>query len=122
MSGKLRRYFSKRRQQIEQELGKRGLETAAAARFANFATRPAKETQCSLDEKLAMWNHDITQMGFTPWDDAVGRRKQVVTTARKLEASFDEAVENITAKQSHFSSEVLLRECLLCGAERGLLP
>ena len=59
-------HFSKRRQQIERELGHLVSETAAAKALAALKTRDPKQLVPPLNELLARWRSEAALLGFRP--------------------------------------------------------
>ena len=116
--------FSKRRQEIERALGKKGLESAAAAAVATLDTRETKGTIPPREELLRVWQEEGRQHGFTQATigKLLGRvkRPDAKTEARRYQRALKEAVEQITLAESHFTELELLQKTLEAAQTWGL--
>lgn len=108
---KLCEHFSKRRREIEQEVGPAALETASAEAFAEatLKTRKTKRIVPPRKELFRLWRKAGEEHGFTEKQAAALLGKAVEKDpARELRRAFNVAVEVITDQQSHFSEKELL--------------
>lgn len=62
----VRRQFSKRRAQIDQQLDSKGLASAAAAAVATLQTRHGKEVVPARPELFSRWREEALSIGFSP--------------------------------------------------------
>jgi conjugative relaxase-like TrwC/TraI family protein len=117
------RFFSKRRQEIEKQLGADGLESAAAAAVACLKTRPIKELIPPRKELYRIWRQQAEQQGFSL--DWVRRtlkpsRGQQQDSAAQYREALAAAVSKITAERSHFTKRDLVCHTLEEAQGRGL--
>lgn len=120
VSKSLTEEFSKRRTEIETFLKEHGLSSASASAYANLATREVKE-HASRSKLFPKWqeigkSHHFTQAEI--WSLLKAR------PARNIEAekanAVTNALETITAHESHFSAKDLLRASAEAAQGRGL--
>lgn len=113
--------FSKRRAAIEERLSAQGLETASAAAFAALTTRKVKDLVPPREQLFGAWQNSGKEQGFDRSQiramlDRTPKRNQ----AREVAAAFREAVNTITASQSHFSEKDFIRHAAEAAQGRGL--
>ncbi|MCK4659383.1 MAG: relaxase domain-containing protein [Phycisphaerae bacterium] len=122
VSKKLCDHFSKRRKEIEQEVGPAALETASAEAFAEatLKTRQVKRIVPPRKELFRFWRKEGEEYGLT--------EKQVTALLgnaveqdpeREFRRAFNVAVEVITDQQSHFSEKELLLHTAVATLGRG---
>jgi conjugative relaxase-like TrwC/TraI family protein len=104
------REFSKRRQEIENELKARGLNSARAAAIATLETRATKD-HTSRKELLLRWQDIGREHGFTRDEvmAVLGRREAALNTEAACRKAVDTAIELLTLGQSYFTQRELLR-------------
>lgn len=114
-------HFSKRREAILQELGKRGLESASAAAVAALGTRDPKAIVPPRSELHAQWQFEGRELGFElPKLFQRSRKYSPKENQRRFEAAVNETVANITASNNYFSRSTLLRRTLEESQELGI--
>jgi conjugative relaxase-like TrwC/TraI family protein len=102
--------FSKRRQQIEEDLARNGLSGASAAEVAALKTRSAK-VAVNPQEQQAAWRAISAKHGFSDKEAAalLHRVHPPFDTRANKQAACAEAVRQITDSQSHFFERDLIR-------------
>jgi conjugative relaxase-like TrwC/TraI family protein len=117
----LAREQSTRRREIEEELGRLGVETAAAATYATLKTRRVKEIVPNRDELFEKWRAVAQKHGLD--DEAIKlligkngppRPEDVLPQATK------QALKDLTNEHSHFSKLDLLRALAEAPASLGV--
>jgi len=113
VSQKLCRFFSQRRQEIEDALGAFGLETAAAAAGANEFTRRSKGTIPAREQLFEQWRRQAEAQGTNVRSLQNALEQRVARmSARRLSKALEEATKRITNEQSSFTERLLLTEVL----------
>lgn len=101
----VRRAFSRRRAEIEAELSRRGLTSAAAAQTATLSTRAAKDPAVRAEELRNEWKERCDALGFDPLS--------VSARPRTRDASVDFGLllgaQGLTQHASSFSERDVLR-------------
>ncbi len=112
ISKDVRDAFSKRRKQIEKELGKKGVETASAAALANLATRAVKDVVPARSELFDRWRHESSEVGFTlsKARELLGKGRAKTDRYSVLRRSLSEGVESLESIKSYFSRKDLMLE------------
>ncbi|MCA9214659.1 MAG: relaxase domain-containing protein, partial [Planctomycetales bacterium] len=101
----VRAHFSSRRQQMADELGELGSESASAKAFAALATRSAKESVPPLTTLERRWRADADRLGFTQLHvhETLHRSSRFAHKQDGvLEKSFGASLDKLSAKHSHF--------------------
>lgn len=114
--------MSKRRAQIEAELGEAGLETARAAQRANLKTRETKTDVPSRQSLHAEWCEAGRRFGFSTEQAAAIRQMSGPdrAPAEVFNEIFSRGVERLTDSQAHFTGQELLRAVAVESPGQGL--
>lgn len=117
----LTREQSTRRRQIEEELGRLGLETATAAAFAALTTREVKEFVPPRGELFEKWKvlakqHGLNQQAI---ELLIGRGKPPMPE-NVLPKATEEALRELASEHSHFSKADFLRALAEAPASLGV--
>lgn len=115
------REFSKRRQEIEEELKARGLNSAKAASIATLETRSTKD-HTPRKELFRRWQEIGREHGFTRDEvlTVVNRRVAELNTDAACRTAVAGAIELLTRDQSYFTQRELLRHAAEQGQWCGL--
>lgn len=113
--------FSKRRKEIERELGSLGLESVAAAAFATLATRNPKSIIRPRKQLFDEWSRVARQHGLsTETARELCRWTSVRDRTRSLHHVMGRAVESLSAKQSYFFERDLVEQVAVMSVGQGL--
>lgn len=115
--------FSKRRQQIEAELGNLNSKTAAAKALAALKTRDPKQTVPPLTEQSARWRSEAAQLGFYPehlTKILKGNSPEPLNASKVLSTALATALTRLTQRHSHFDKLELIRCTADAAAGRGV--
>lgn len=116
----LLKHFSKRRAEIEKELGARGLESASAAAFATLATRDAKSIVPPRTVLHATWRKEGQVFGFLPESVLNVRNAQPLAVENYVARAVGNAAEQMTYGENFFSEDELLRQVLEASSGCGI--
>nr|WP_261360631.1 MobF family relaxase [Aeoliella straminimaris] len=105
-------HFSKRRQQIETELGEMGVDTASAAAYATLKTRQVKDLVPPRRELLQRWKHEALREGFGAAHARrlVGGDIEPPQPAATIRRALHAAIARVESNRSYTSSNKLLLE------------
>ena len=114
-------FFSKRRQEILDAMGKLGLETASAAAVATLATRKTKEPLPPRAELFDRWRAPGREHGFSTEEakSLLGHKKQVDRRVAYRDA-IEEGIKTLTDSESHFARRDIVRRVMEASQGRGL--
>src|SRR5262249_27126298 len=103
------KHMSKRRKELEHELGALGLESAAAAAAACKNTRKVKDIVPPRSELFRTWQSVAAEFGLGPEDAADLARNSQSFPKDPFRAAFDAALIRLTDERSHFSEKDIQR-------------
>lgn len=117
----LQEHFSKRRADIEEQLGRKGMDSASAAAFAALSTRKAKAIVPPRSELHATWKEEGLKLGFSP-EAVLGVPRQVdgAEQAQLYRGALAEAVATITFSENYFTEDLLTLRTLEASQALGL--
>jgi len=119
----VRKFFSKRREEITERLAQLGLDTAAAAAIATLDTRKRKESFLSRPELFDHWRTIATEHGFSPeMARALLHRVRPEQDPRAISQTVDNAIHSLTHTSMQFSRQDLERKALQAAVEKGQHP
>lgn len=113
-------HFSKRREEILEQLGSVGLDTASAAAYATLSTRSIKDVVPPRSELKARWTEEGNSVGFNFHDLATTRAISLTQQRKFYQESLTEAVAKITFAENYFTTEELMRRTLEASQSHGL--
>jgi conjugative relaxase-like TrwC/TraI family protein len=113
------RFFSKRRQAIENEIRKDGIVSAAGAAMAAIKTRRRKEC-VSREELFSVWQKQGSELGFGPLEarSLLGRHRQF---SPDIESVKREAAVSLMLTGQTFTKEDAIRETSKAGITKNLM-
>ena len=105
------RFFSSRRQQIDDYMKERGFETAEQAEIANFETRPEKR-EVSRPKLIDRWADDLVAYGMTPHQAELlcNQAERYNVDSVRFEEAIRSAEEELVSNQSCFSKSDLVEK------------
>jgi conjugative relaxase-like TrwC/TraI family protein len=112
VSAKAMEHYSKRRNEIERELGELGIDTASAAAYATLKTRKVKDLVPPRHELFERWQHEGPAVAFGPASAyrllrTGARHQEPPTLVRK---AIYKALVTLTEHRSYLSERDLLLE------------
>ena len=116
----VRRQFSKRRAQIDQQLDSKGLASAAAAAVATLQTRHGKEVVPARPELFSRWREEALSIGFSP--DSLIRplcARKEIDNSKEYSRALRAATDECTQQEGHFQRKDIFRETLVAAQGRG---
>lgn len=116
-------HFSKRRKDIEAELGDAKLEIASAAAFAALTTRSPKSLVPPRSELFQTWQRTGREFGFDMSQVIPSKTQQLdEVSPAQVKALVKEAIERISRKRSCFNEAITLREALADSIKQDIDP
>jgi len=111
--------FSKRREEIVQQLKAFGAESASAAAVAALETRRTKEDTPPRSELFTGWKKVAEVFGFKA-EDALRRETRTTNVQEEFNAALKCALTDITTSHSHFTKKELLLHVAVHSQGRGV--